>query len=266
MSNPEFTIVIPTHNGEAYIGQAIESVLNQTYANFEIVVVNDAGCDVEPVVRKLNNCGKITYIRHDRNRGLAASRNTAIRQARYKYVSYLDDDDIYYPDHLETLVQGLEKERCEVAYSDACRAHQQLRGTQLVTIHRDIPYSCDFDKDRILIGNFIPVLCIMHERRCFEKAGTFDPGLTTHEDWDLWIRFSQLFRFAHLPRVTCEFSWRTDGATMSSHNQPDFLRTLDIIYKRYRSVVGGRAELLEAQARYRKGLEMRTIGPVTEAK
>ncbi len=258
------TVILPTFNRPEMLQRAIESVLNQTYTNFEIVVVNDAGCDVEPVVRKLNDGGRITYIRHDRNRGLAASRNTAIRQARCRYISYLDDDDIYYPEHLETLVKTLEKERCEMAYTDACRAHQQMRSGELVTVHRDIPYSCDFDKDRMLIGNFIPVLCVMHERRCFEKGGTFDPTLTTHEDWDLWIRFSQLFRFAHIPRVTCEFSWRTDGATMSSHSQPDFLRTLDIIYKRYRSVVSGRAALIEAQALYRKGLEMR-VGPVAEA-
>jgi len=90
----------------------------------------------------------------------------------------------------------------------------------------------------------------------------FDSVLTTHKDWDLWICFSQLYRFAHLPRVTCEFSWRTDGATMSSQNPPDFLRTLDIIYKRYRSVVGDRAALLKAQALYRKGLELRA-GPVS---
>ena len=264
-TNEAVSVILPTFNRPALLERAIESVLNQSYRNFEIIVVNDAGSDAEAVVRKMNDGGRITYLRHDRNRGLAASRNTAIKMARGRYVAYLDDVDIYYPDHLETLIRSLEKERCEVVYSDACRAHQQMRDGQLVTIQRDIPYSCDFNKDRMLIGNFIPVLCVLHERRCFEKGGVFDPELTTHEDWDLWIRFSQLFRFVHQPRVTCEFSWRNDGATMSSHNQQDFLRTLDIIYARYRGVVGDRAPLLQAQQLYRKGLEHRTGAPVQAA-
>jgi glycosyltransferase involved in cell wall biosynthesis len=248
------SVIVPTFNRPDLLQRALASVLAQTYRQFEIVVVNDAGTDVESVVNQMNSSGKIVYVRHDRNRGLAASRNTAIQLVRGKYIAYLDDDDIYYPDHLETLVRQLEAEGCEVAYTDACRAHQSRRQQQLVTTHRDVPFSFDFDPDRMLVGNFIPVLCVMHAKTCFGQAGVFDTTLTTHEDWDLWIRFSQHFRFTHIPRVTCEFSWRTDGTTMTSRKLPDFLRTLDIIYNRYHVFVREKPHLIEAQTQNRRNL------------
>ena len=251
------SVILPTFNRPELLRRALASVLGQTYRQFEIVVVNDAGADVENIINEMNSSGKIIYVRHDRNRGLAASRNTAIRLARGKYIAYLDDDDIYYPDHLETLVRRLETECCEVAYTDACRAHQSRRQEELITTHRDIPFSFDFDADRMLVGNFIPVLCVMHERSCFEQAGVFDESLTTHEDWDLWIRFSQRFRFTHIPRVTCEFSWRTYGTTMTSQKLPDFVRTLDIIYKRYHAFVREKPYLIDAQIKNRKNLAAR---------
>jgi glycosyltransferase involved in cell wall biosynthesis len=239
--------------------RALETVLRQDYRRFEILVVNDAGEGVEAIVRGLNVSGNITYVRHDRNRGLAAARNTAIRLARGKYIAYLDDDDVYHRDHLSTLVHALETGPCEIAYTDAHRVHHRQEAGRWVETHRDVPFSCDFDGDRMLVGNFIPVLCVMHEKSCLEQTGLFDESLTSHEDWDLWIRCSRRFRFLHVPRVTCEFSWRTDGSTMTSGNSADFLRTLDIIYERYRKYTLDKPHLIQAQAQNREGMAARIL-------
>ena len=232
---PMVSVIMPTHNRPQQLRRAVESVLAQTYQDFEIIVINDAGREVEADLAGMNAAGRITYARHAVNRGLAAARNSGLRLARGKYIAYLDDDDRFLPDHLETLVTLLETHRLRAAYSDAWRVHEQLQGNRYVEVARDMPYSYDFDAARLLISNYFPVLTVMHERACLEDAGLFDESLTSHEDWDLWIRISRRDPFTHVKKVTAEFTWRTDGSSMTSGHRPDFARTAAIIYEKYRA-------------------------------
>src|SRR4030095_8045868 len=133
---------------------------------------------------------------------------------------------------------------------DANRAHEVRQEGKPVVTHRDLPFSVDFNHDRILVGNFIPVLCVMHGRKCLEDVGLFDESLTTHEDWDLWIRLSRKYRFGHVRKTTCEFSWRTDGTSMTSSKQQDFLRTIEIIYTKTDEYAREKPHVLEARRRY----------------
>lgn len=229
---PLVSVIVPTYNRPDTLVETLRSIQSQTYQNYEIIVVNDAGMDVENVVSLLNRNGNITYIKHSKNKGLAAARNTGIKTAKGKYIAYLDDDDIFYQDHLETLVKFLETSDHKIAYTDAYRAHQEPENGKYVTKKRDVPYSLDFDYDRILMGNFIPVLCIMHEKSCIEKVGTFDETLRSHEDWDLWMRMSREFQFAHIKNITCEFSWRQDGSTMTVGKKVDMDYTRNVVLQR----------------------------------
>lgn len=257
---PMVSVIVPTYNRPDTLVDALRSILNQTYQDFEVIVVNDAGCDIENIVRFLDKDGRITYIRHGANRNLAAARNTGIRVARGKYIAYLDDDDLYHPDHLQTLVTFLEQSKCKVAYTDAYRAHQEKRDGRYVVTKRNIPYSFDFDYDRILVHNFVPVLCFMHERACLDAVGLFDESLTTHEDWELWIRLSRRFQFAHIKKVTCEFSSRTDGSTMTSSKLPDFRRTYAIILERYKASAAEKPHIRAAQERLLQRMRGKTAG------
>ncbi|MHB1011372.1 MAG: glycosyltransferase [Desulfobacteria bacterium] len=250
---PIVSVIVPTHNRPEMLRGALESILAQTLRDFEIIVVNDAGKGVDDVVAGLNRDGRITYVRHDRNRGLAAARNTGIRIARGKYIAYLDDDDLYYPDHLETLVTHLEMCGGKVAYTDAYRAIQRMTDRGYVTINRETHNSRDFNRDQFLVTNYVAVLCFMHEKACLEETGYFDETLTSHEDWDLWIRMSQKYDFVHIRKFTCEFSWRTDGTTMTSGIRSDYLRTMEIIYDKYRHITQSNPHLLDMQ---KKSLEV----------
>ena len=260
INRPMVSVIVPTYNRPDTLLDALRSILDQTYQDFEIIVVNDAGSDVENIVRFLDKDGRITYIRHSANRNLAAARNSGIRVARGKYIAYLDDDDLYRPDHLQTLVAFLEQSECKVAYTDAYRAHQEKRDGRYVVTKRDIPYSFDFDYDRILVHNFVPVLCFMHERVCLDAVGLFDESLTTHEDWELWIRLSRRFQFAHIKKVTCEFASRTDGSTMSSSKLADFRRTYAIILERYKASAAEKPQIRAAQERLLQSMREKTAG------
>jgi glycosyltransferase involved in cell wall biosynthesis len=244
---PVVSVIVPTHNRPDMLRGAIASILAQSYTNFEIIVVNDAGKDVAYVIDEINDA-RIKYFRHEKNKGLAAARNTGIKNASGKYIAYLDDDDLFSPDHLETLIRHFEANtRSKIAYTDAYRAHQVLIGDTYKTVMKDVPYSFDFDYDRILYGNFIPVLCFMHEKECIDAVGNFDEALTSHEDWDLWIRMSRRYELSHIRKLTAEFTWRSDASSMTSSQLVDYLRTTEIIYAKYRSLAEHKPAVIEEQ-------------------
>lgn len=229
---PIVSVIVPTYNRTDMLAETLKSILNQTYQDFEIIVVNDAGVDVSHVIENYNQSGKIVYIQHEKNKGLAAARNSGIKAARGKYIAYLDDDDIFYPDHLETLINFFETNDYKVAYTDAYRAYQDMRDGRYVTIKREIANTSDFDYNRILFENFIPVLCFSHEKSCIDHVGLFDETLGAHEDWDLWMRMSRKFKFAHIKKITCEFSWRPDNSTMTLRNKEIMDNTRRIVFLR----------------------------------
>ncbi len=257
--HPLVSVIVPTYNRPDTLKTTLDSIAFQTYKNVEVILVNDAGEDVSDIVKSYHDRISVNYILHSRNKGLAASRNAGISAAKGKYIAYLDDDDIFYEDHVETLVNLLETSDYKIAYTDAYRAYQEKENGRYVSKRKDIPYSFDFDPDLILAQNIFPVLCIMHEKSCLDEVGVFDESLTTHEDWDLWIRMSRKYNFAHIEKITCEFAWRTDSTSMSSTKRADFIRTLNLIYEKYREHTIGKQRVLNLQAAWLKHLQKVSI-------
>lgn len=253
---PLVSIIVATYNRPETLPDCLRSILGQTYPNLEIVVVNDAGIDVSAIIKSLNAKGTIQYVEHPVNRGLAAARNTGIATAKGKYIAYLDDDDVYYPEHIETLVGALETCDYRVAYTDAYRGHQRTVDGRKIVSKRDLPYSYDFDFDHILTRNFIPVPCILHEKSCLEDVGNFDESLAVLEDWDLWIRLSRKHPFRHIRKVTCEFAWETDGGTMTSGKRALFRQTVEVIYAKTSEVARENPRVRKARANYLRGMKL----------
>ena len=256
MTRPLVSVIVPTYNRPEMLAGCLQSILNQTYPNVEIIVVNDGGVDVRKIIDPLKQKNMITILEHPANRGMAAARNTGIAVARGKYLAYLDDDDSYLPHHIETLVNFLENNDGKVAYTDAQRAHIKTYDGRDTVQRRDLPYSIDFDSDRMLIQNYIPTLCVMHEKNCLDATGSFDEDLTVLEDWDLWIRMSRRFPFAHIREITCEFVWRTDGKTMSSGKRTEFWRTVEIIYGKYRHLTQDKPRVRKSQRAYLRNVKI----------
>ena len=106
--SPRVSVIIPTYNRAHLIGRAIQSVLAQTYQDFEVIVVDDGSTDnTEEVVLNFGS-EKMRYIRHGTNRGVAAARNTGIRNARGEYIAFQDSDDEWYPNRLESISEIME--------------------------------------------------------------------------------------------------------------------------------------------------------------
>lgn len=259
---PMVSVVIPTYNRTDTLKIALESVQAQTFRDFEIVVVSDCGSNsLEKLIQDLNTHQNITYVRHGTNRGLGAARNTGVGATRGKYIAYLDDDDFFYPDHLETLVEYLERTGEKAAYTDAHRVWQHKVDGVYVERNRDEPYRMDFDYDLILVHNFVPVLCFLHARECLREVGGFDESLSTHEDWDLWIRLSRKYRMHRIPKLTSAFTHRDDGTNMTNRRKRSFLDTTVAIYAKYPDAVRDKPQI--RLARKRRIAEMQAYYGVT---
>jgi len=121
-----------------------------------------------------------------------------------------------------------------------------------------VPYSYDFKPADLLVSNYFPVLCVMHDRTCLDEVGLFDESLFAHEDWDLWIRMATRFPFKHLPIRTAEFTWRDDGTSMTSGTRHTYRRTTEIIYRKYAPYTERNAGIREAQQRHLQRLHADT--------
>lgn len=231
---PEFTIsiIMPTYNRHRYIRNAIESVMNQTFRDFEIIVVNDGGSrECEAVIESFRS-DRIRYLFVEHG-GLSHALNQGILASRSKYIAYLDDDDRYFPDHLQSLVSALESSYSFV-YSDAYREVKIYKDDKWSRISRTVEFSYDFDSGRFAENNYIPVLCMAHRRDCFERIGLFERDLTNAMDWDLWAKAARLYDFKHLKKVTCMYEYRLGPDSLSGRRMDNlFFSTILREHHRY---------------------------------
>lgn len=243
---PLVSVILATFNRPDTLVEALESILAQTYRNFEIIVVNDGGQDVSNVIQKLNISENILYLQHKINKGPSAARNTGIRAAKGEYIAYLDDDDIYYRDHLEAIVEFLEARNYKFAYSDCCRITLINKNGKMVEKGRE-RWSFDIDPNQILVGNFIHLSTVVHARICIEEVGFFDESLWLGEDWDLWIRISRKYEIGHLKKVTTEYRWKINQGSLSSGKLAERPVAFEKIYLKHRALAESNPKLLRMQ-------------------
>ena len=205
-TNPLVSVLLPTHNRPRYLAEALASVVQQTYRNLEIFVIRDGGQDVADVIRSFCD-PRIIFIDREVNRGKPFSLNEALSRARGKYVAYLDDDDVYYPCHVETLVKVLEAEpSCGVAYSDLYKVYcEVLRGGGRVVLSKHVEISRDFDRFLMLYFNHVLHVSLMHRRDLLDKTGPYNERLNILIDWDMTRRLAFFTDFLHVPVITGEF-------------------------------------------------------------
>ena len=191
---PTVSVIIPTYNRAHLISRAIKSVLNQTYQDFEVIVVDDGSTDnTEKIVKSFND-SRIRYIRHEMNRGGAAARNTGIKAARGEYIAFLDSDDEWLPEKLRRQVEYLESsdEKVGVVY---CSQYLQDDSTNTVGEPGGDLYTGNVYK-YLLRGWCPPTTSLfLVKYRLLTEVGFFDPSLPSFQDYDLWLRLAQICYF-----------------------------------------------------------------------
>jgi glycosyltransferase involved in cell wall biosynthesis len=210
-AGPVVTVLVPTFNRRRYLAGALASVVRQSYRNLQIIVINDGGEDVSDIVNSFGD-ERLIFINRKENRGKAHSLNEALARAEGKYVAYLDDDDLYYPNHIETLVDALEnKSDCQVAYSDLYKVYCNVcpDGSRKV-LSKVVEISRDFDRFFMLYWNHVLHVSLMHRRDLLEKTGSYNEDINVLIDWDMTRQLVFFSDFLHVPEITGEF-YQPDG-------------------------------------------------------
>ena len=193
---PVISVIIPVYNGEKTIQETIESVLNQTFSDFELIVINDGSTDSTLSILNRIQDPRLKVFSYP-NVGLAATRNRGIARANGEYISFIDADDLWTADKLEAQLKALlENPDAAVAYSwtdSIDESSNFLRPGAHKTVNGNV-YS------QLLASNFLasgsnPLI----RKQALEEIGKFDESLTAGEDWDMWLRLAARFHFVAVP-------------------------------------------------------------------
>jgi glycosyltransferase involved in cell wall biosynthesis len=203
---PLVTVLVPTYNRRRSLPRALASVVQQTHRELEIFVVRDGGEEVSDIVRSFRD-PRLIFIDRAQNRGKPYSLNEALSRAAGKYVAYLDDDDVYYPSHVETLVAALENQTdCQAAYSDLYKTYcQELPDGDRIVLSKEVEISRDFDRYLMLFFNHVLHVSLMHRRDLLTRTGPYNENLNILIDWDMTRRLVFFTDFYHVPAITGEF-------------------------------------------------------------
>jgi glycosyltransferase involved in cell wall biosynthesis len=201
MQSPVFSVVVPTHNRAHLVGRAIQSVLNQTFTDFELIVVDDASRDNTGGVVAAIADHRLSYVRLDKNLGVAGARNRGVLQARGQFVIFLDDDDESYPDLLAATFHAFESAGETVGFGwSGIRRVQDTPEGELILDERQWPDNVRESQPWIylLVGTGFGLTI---RRSCFDGVGFFDESLSSFEDTDLLIRLENRFDFLVVPGI-----------------------------------------------------------------
>lgn len=216
-SNPKISVIIPTYNREQMIKEAIESVLSQTYKDFEIIVVDDGSTDnTKKVLGPYKD--KIKYLRRE-NKGAAAARNTGIKHARGKYIGFLDSDDLWRPTKLEKQVEILDKYKdISVVYSNFIKIDENNRIINTSDIKKYFPSGYIFREILLRKATCFLVQTLLMRKKCFEEIGYFDTELKKGHDRDMIVRLARKYRFYGIKRNLFMFRIHNLTSRLSAWN------------------------------------------------
>lgn len=187
-ADPLVSVIMPTWNRAGIISEAIQSVIEQEYENWELLVCDDASDDnTEEVVASFNDT-RIRYMRLEKG-GAAAARNAGLREARGEYIAYLDSDNIWHPAFLLSMAGALQHQPgCSSAYCDFIDFNESAAGKYSIrSFERPA-----FDQEKLLNTNFIDLNAFVHRRELYDCFGGFNDALTRRQDYDLIIKYTWL--------------------------------------------------------------------------
>ena len=191
---PTVTVVIPSYNSMRYIAETMETVLNQTYRDFEVLVVNDGSTDDTPNwVERLSEKEPKVRMVSQANQGLAGARCTGVTNAKGKYVAFIDDDDLWELTKLEKQVNSLESNpEAGVCYTWTALADSEGKPTgRVIASEAEGNVWTKMTEMNIVCCGSTPMI----RRSCFDEVGLFDREVSPSDDWDMWWRISAKYPF-----------------------------------------------------------------------
>jgi len=204
------SVIIPTFNRRDYITIALDSVLTQTYKDYEIIIIDDGSSDnTKEVLKPYQN--RIRYF-YQQNSGIPATRNRGIREAHGEYITFLDSDDYWLPEKLELQIEcfkqnphyGMVATRCSSISPDG-RFRKKNR-----------PGKSGWVLNSLFKANFIRTSSAMIRKECFERVGLFDQSLPECEEYDMWLRIAKQYPIGFINKPLTVYTDNPQGVSINS--------------------------------------------------
>lgn len=219
---PLVSIIVRTCQRPSVLRETLISLKNQTYSNFEVLVIEDGAPSAKYMIETEFGDMNIRYYATNSKKGRSIVGNLGMELSKGVYLNFLDDDDCFYADHIETLVSALNKTNKKAVYSFAFETpvkvySEEPYNYEIVTYNKR--YHQQFDKVELCHHNYIPIQCIMFSRELYEKLGGFDTSLDYLEDWDLWVRYMQETDYECVPKTTSIYKVPADKQTQKERQK-----------------------------------------------
>jgi len=227
------SVITPTFNRAKYVSEAISSVLEQTFSDLELIIVDDGSTDntrleVQPFLAD----ERVRYF-YQENQGQSQARNFALGQARGNHIAFLDSDDLWCPGKLEQQLAIFEREPgIDIVHGDEALIDEKGAVTSFKNMKR---YSGNITRF-LLADNSVSITSALVKRRCFDEMGGFDTSIGVADDYELWLRFSSRYRFHYEPGIVASYRVMTDQ--ISSDKRRRFAAN-ELIINRFLQQYGG---------------------------
>ncbi len=212
---PLASVITRTYQGrEYYLKEALSSIVNQTYPNIEIVVVEDGGSTMQALIEEFSLAHPLVDFRYQAlpKRGRCNAGNKGLELASGQYNMFLDDDDLLFCDHIETSISELEKNQdIGAVYALSWDVETKLKGESINDGYIEMSHSTtdvlrqEFDREVLMHHNYISIQSILFRRELYEEHGGFDEELDNLEDWNLWVRYASKSEFKLINKTTSMF-------------------------------------------------------------
>lgn len=263
---PKVSVCIASYNHARFIGETLDSILAQTYRDFEIVVVDDGSTDnsleiLNSYAEKYPQIKVFTHSNHE-NRGISVTANESILKSRGEYISFIGSDDIWYPYFLEKQVDFLDKNDVGFIYSKADCINE--KGDLLnEVIGADISNQAD-PLMSVIISNPIPAITVTVRRECLDRVGMYADSVV-YGDWELWIRLLNFYKIGFIDEPLAKY--RIHGGNTSIGTEPSkHLALIRRVYKHLRDKSQSPEYFKLRETKYQKAIsEQLALLPKREA-
>lgn len=236
MDDIKISICIPTYNKSETIEYTIRSVINQTYKNWELIIIDDSNNNfTELIVNRLReNDKRILYVKNERRLGLVRNWNECIKYAQYEYIYILHHDDLLMPQVLEEYCNFLvEAPHCGLIHSNCLYITlPYFRKTIGLTQTKRILPKGDEIIEKILFNNNLACSSVMVKKDCYQRLGGFDENAWVSPDWEMWARIGKYYDFGHVDIIGCAVILNNSNTHLSAIEISELYRQQEYYYKK----------------------------------
>jgi glycosyltransferase involved in cell wall biosynthesis len=240
---PIVSIILPTYNCASFLPLSIGTILSQTYNSYEIIVVDDGSTDnTKEVLYPFMQ--RIKYIRLEQNKGLPTARNIGIRSAQGKYTAFIDADDLWLPEKLQTDIEYFETHpEVSMVYSKHINIDEKGNNFNGNT-KKQLPSGNIFTQ-LFSEQNFIITSSVVVRKNVFETTGLFDERLFNCQDWDMWLRIAFHFKVAGINKPLVKYRHNPHSLSKNRNNVLKYQKmVIDKIYTAFKDAENGISEKL----------------------